>query len=490
VDADTVARRTTATALVLDRSGSMADDGGDGRTKHALLQQAAGMFVDLVLDGDGVGVVRYDEDAQALQPVLPLGPGGLSDTNRTATHDLISGDALDPAGATSIGDGVAEGRALLRAAQGFDGTALVVLTDGIENSPRSIADAATGIDDRTYAVGLGQPHTISVPALQALSGNTGGYLLVTGAITGDARFRLQKHFLQILSGVSTAEVVLDPDGVLAPGAVHRIPFQLSDADSGVEVVLLTPRPDQVDFRLQTPNGLLLEPWRADADAGMRYLTGDGLVCYRVALPVQLRPGRFDQAGTWHAVLTIGEPRTERDPHDDDGVDLSVLRGRRAGVERSGTGRREFEFERAFAVAAAEGVAPTATRRQQRGLPYSLVVHAYSDVALRVRAGQQSFEPGAEVTVEATLTQAGLPAAGRVRAEVTRPHGTTAELVLGPVGPGEFVGRFIAEALGVHSVRVRARGRTRTGLPFTREHTATAAVWRGGDGPAPVPDPER
>ncbi|TCC24546.1 LodA/GoxA family CTQ-dependent oxidase [Kribbella speibonae] len=486
VTGNTVARTTAATALVLDRSGSMSEDRGDGQSKHVALQQAANIFVDLMLEGDGVGIVRYNEDAQPLQSVLELGAGGLSDVNRNATHDTINGTGLDPQGATSIGDGIFEGRALLDAAPPYDVKSLVVLTDGIENSPRMISDVAAQINERTYAVGLGQPQNISVPALQTISGNNGGYLLVTGAITTDNRFLLQKYFLQVLAGISNAEVVLDPDGELSPGAVHRIPFQLSDGDSGVDVVLLTPRPDAVDFRLQTPNGLLIEPWRAQAEPAMRYVTGDGVAYYRITLPVQLRPGRFDQAGTWHALLTIGRPHTGRTPDDSDGVDLSILRGRANQPMRpAAPTRRPFEFERAFAVANE----PAGDEQQpgRRGLPYSLVVHSYSNVSLRAVADQRSFEPGAEVTVRATLTQSGVPIEGdpSVWADVTRPDGSLATLSLAPAGPEEFAGTFGTTLPGVYRIRVRARGRTRVGRPFTRERTLTAAVWRGGDNP-PAP----
>ncbi len=491
VDGNTVARATAAIALVLDRSGSMSEDRGDGQTKHASLQQAANIFVDLMLEGDGVGIVRYNQDAQPQQPILALGPGGLSDLNRNATHDVINGNALDPQGATSIGDGIFEGTGLLAATPPVDVKAQVVLTDGIENRPRWISDVAGQINERTYAVGLGQPHNISVPALQTVSGNNGGFLLVTGAITGDNRFLLQKYFLQILAGIANAEVVLDPDGELFPGAVQRIPFQLSDADSGVEVVLLTSRPDAVDFRLQTPNGLLVEPWRAQAEPTMRYETGQGVAYYRIALPIQLRPHRYDHAGTWHALLTIGRPQTEPTPDDDDGVDLSILRGRRASTDRPAPMRRPFEFERAFAVAAAQGSQPMVESAlavegggDRLGLPYSLVVHAYSNVSLRAEAGQRSYEPGSEVALHATLTQSGLPVDGDpyVWAEITRPDGATVSLTFDVAGPGEFAGTFGTTASGVYRVRVRARGRTRSGRPFTRERTVTAAVWRGGDDP--------
>ncbi|MET9271630.1 LodA/GoxA family CTQ-dependent oxidase [Kribbella sp. NPDC003557] len=485
VTGNTVPRTTAATALVLDRSGSMSEDRGDGQSKHVALQQAANIFVDLMLEGDGVGIVRYNEDAQPLQSVLELGAGGLSDLNRSATHDTINGTGLDPQGATSIGDGIFEGRGLLDAAPPYDVKSLVVLTDGIENSPRFISDVAAQINERTYAVGLGQPQNISVPALQTISGNNGGYLLVTGAITTDNRFLLQKYFLQVLAGISNAEVVLDPDGELTVGAVHRIPFQLSDGDSGVDVVLLTPRPDAVDFRLQTPNGLLIEPWRAQSEPAMRYVTGDGVAYYRLTLPVQLRPNRFDQAGTWHALLTIGRPHTGRTPDDSDGVDLSILRGRaHPAVHAAPPARRPFEFERAFAVAQ-EPVAGEQPGR--RGLPYSLVVHSYSNVSLRAAADQRSFEPGASVTINASLTQSGVPVSGdpSVWADVTRPDGSIVTLVLDPFAAGEFETSFGTTVPGVYRIRVRARGRTRIGRPFTRERTLTAAVWRGGDNPPPT-----
>src|SRR5262249_43494307 len=137
---NTVARKTAAAALVMDRSGSMAEDRGDGQSKHASLQQAASIFVDVMLEGDGVGLVRFNQDAQVLQPVIQLGNGSLSDINRSNTKDTINGNGLDPSGQTSIGDGIFEGRGILNATTTpFDVKSLVVLTDGVENSPRFIA---------------------------------------------------------------------------------------------------------------------------------------------------------------------------------------------------------------------------------------------------------------------------------------------------------------------------------------------------------------
>jgi L-Lysine epsilon oxidase N-terminal/L-lysine epsilon oxidase C-terminal domain/von Willebrand factor type A domain len=493
ITANAVARKTAATALVLDRSGSMSEDRGDGQSKHIALQQAANIFVDVMLEGDGVGIVRYNEDAQVLQPVLALGAGGLSDLNRAATKDLINGNGLDPAGATSIGDGIFEGRGILDAAAGFDMKAMAVLTDGKENRSRFIADVAAQINAQTYAIGLGTPQNTSAPALQTISGNNGGFLLITGSIGAENRFLLQKYFLQILAGISNAEVVLDPDGELVRGVVQRVPFALTEADAGVDVILLTPDTRIVDFRLQTPTGQIIEPWRAMADPGMRFVLSNGVSYYRLVLPVQLQPSRFEREGTWHALLTIGSPRTEPSPDSTNGVDRSILRGMRAQVAPAAQSlRRRMESQRraqlaqpamsasqVAAGAAGAGVAVPGERTPT--VPYSLIVHSYSNLGFDVRAEQSGFDPGAMVELHATVAQSGLPAGGAaVWAEVTRPDGSMTTLALAETSPGRFDAGMMMATAGVYRFRVRAHGSTLKGMPFTRERTLTAAVWRGGD----------
>ncbi len=128
ITANAIARKTTATAMVLDRSGSMSEDRGDGQSKITSLRQAANIFVDVMLEGDGVGVVRYNQDAQALQNVLALGAGGLSDLNRNATKDIINGNGLDPSGRVTLVTASSRGVASWTRPEA-DIKALTVLTD-------------------------------------------------------------------------------------------------------------------------------------------------------------------------------------------------------------------------------------------------------------------------------------------------------------------------------------------------------------------------
>ena len=488
IDGNTIARTTTAVAMALDRSGSMGDDRGDGETKHRSLQEAANLFVELMLQGDGVGLARFNQNAQPVEQVLELGNGMLSDTNRGQIRDAINGNALDPSGATSIGDGIYEARQLLNGVSFYDREALVVLTDGIENRERWISDVSDEIDETTYAIGFGTPQNISVAALQTVSGNNGGYMLVTGAIGQDNRFRLQKHFLQILAGVNNAEIVLDPDGSLRPGQTVRVPFSVTDADSGIEVILLTPRPEVVDFRIESPLGELITPWRAIDEATMHFAFSDGAAFYRLALPLLVEPGRFDHEGTWHAVLRIGKPEVRR-PDDRDGDDRGLEQRSPVVAFPRLTARRRLELAHE-AMAISTAPAPSAALaehgvahdRPRRSLPYSVVVHAYSSVALRAELDQDGFAPGATVTLRGLVTQSGIPDhEAAVWGEVSTPSGTTFRVDLVP-GPEGHTGTFVASTPGVYQVRLRARGRTRSGLAFTRERLVTASVWRGAGRP--------
>lgn len=467
ITASTAARKSAAVALVLDRSGSMKEDRGDGQSKHQSLQEAASIFVTVMLEGDGVGIVRYNQDAQPLQNVTPLGPpGDPFDPGRQNTLGIIHGTDLNPIGETSIGDGIFEGRTLLNNATGtYDVKSLVVLTDGKENRDRWISEVSDQINELTYAVGLGKPQNTNVAVLQTISGNNGGYLLITGPISGDNRFILQKYFLQILAGISNAEIVLDPQGELGRGQTHRIPFKVTDADTGIDVILLTPYPQYIDFRLETPLGNILQPWRAQIEPEISYVLSQGVTYYRLVLPAELIPNRFDHAGTWHAVLSIGRPQVER-PYNPD--DVSV-------AHTTGTYLRAYRDPEYL-------IARATSESHQRTVPYNLLVHSYSNLTMKASASQSGYEPGATVTLNAVLSESGIPVSEGtfVRADITRPDSSQFQVVFDEMQPGQFAGTFITTISGVYQCRVRANGQTRVGYPFQREQTLTPAVWRGGD----------
>jgi murein tripeptide amidase MpaA len=199
---------TVGVSMVLDRSGSMAWDAGDGRSRNAVLHEAVRVFMEVLQPSNGIGVVGFDHDASLALPVTVAGPEVFG-AGRAAARAALAAHAPNPAGATSIGDGIeVAGGDLDVSGLAFDETAMIVLTDGQENAPKLVADVAAMIDDTVFAVGLGEPAAINPAALTVIANGTGGWVSVSGTLSLDDRFLLAQFFLQILAGVTNEQIVL------------------------------------------------------------------------------------------------------------------------------------------------------------------------------------------------------------------------------------------------------------------------------------------
>ena len=443
--ANTVSRLRTAVSLVIDRSGSMSDDAGDATTKVAKVREAADVFINAMLPDDGVGIVRFNDTAQRLMEIQEAGvaPGG---AGRTTALGHIGGSDINPSGGTSIGLGVVNGKQMLDDAQAdpspdYDVTAMVLLTDGMWNVPPSLADVSSSITANTFAVGFGLPSNISVPALTTLTGGHNGYLIITGAITPDQSMRLSKYFLQILAGVTNAQIAADPGGVLSKGAEHRIPFHICEADFGMDLFVLSPAPYFIDFQLEAPDGTRITPASGGSGANSQFVLSRYTSYYRCALPVLPADPAGSHTGTWHAVLKLGR--------------------------RAGAGYTASHVNQSY---------------QGPFLPYEFVAHTYSALTFSANVSQASFEVGATAKISATILEYDAEPRGRatVWAEIRRPDGTLAVIGLPEDSSGRFAADYVLSHAGVYSIRVRARGETMYGTPYEREQTLTAVAVRGGD----------
>jgi hypothetical protein len=448
ITANTVKRPTVATMLVLDKSGSMNEDAGDGRKRIDVLHDSAPTFVELLGEKDAIGIVAFDQDAYDVMPITPSGPLVFG-AGRTSAKSNISSHTPNPSGTTSIGDGVEHAHALLAPIVGYDMKAMIVLTDGQENTSKYIADVISTINDHVFAIGLGTPEAINPKALTALTNGTGGYLLMTGQLDQDDYYRLSKYYLQILAGVTNKQVVLDPEGWLAHGQVHRIPFSLTETDISSDIILLSSAPRQIRFTLETPSGQIIEPSLASGSSGISYVVSDRVSYYRITLPVLVGANEARE-GTWHAVLTL---------------DDIIIRDTPNIAARS----------------------DTFSSVQTHGVHYSLNVHTYSNLRMQTSLSQTSQEPGATLTLRAVLTEYDFPVENRanVQAEFKRPDKTTATLTLAEVEPGVFETTTAASMPGIYSVRALGTGTTLRGRTFTREQLLTGAVWKGGNSPLPT-----
>jgi hypothetical protein len=453
---NTIARPTTGVVLCLDQSGSMSSPAGTGPTRMQVLHEAAARCVELIRDNSGAGVVSFDHDAY---PGVALAPFTSGSSQRADVLAAIN--ALAPTGATSIGDGLVLARSTLNAAAGtFPNGAIVVLTDGLENQPQFLSQVGSSINERTFAIGLGTALQVSSGALRAITDQTDGFILLTGALTPgtDNYFLLSKYFLQILMNITNEFIVEDPSGFVTPGNPVRIPFSLAETDIDATAVLLLDVP-AVRLALETPDGKLLK--EADlANLGAQVEHGTNMTFCRMTLPLPVGGGAGAHEGTWHAVLTLDKARHKREV-----------------TKLSRTAEKDpAQRERLAAL-------------QTHGVRYSFTASSWSNLKLNAKLGQTSVEPGAKLRLDASLAEFDQPVAGRARveAEVVRPDGVTTTIALNEDSPGAFGADLTASMEGVWRFRLLASGHTFRGSPFAREQLLSAPIVRGGDNPKP-PDP--
>lgn len=434
LQATTVPRTNNSVALILDRSGSMADPAGGTSTKSDLLKSAIQVFRDLMLANDEIAVVSFDDVVDTPVPIQDV-----STAPNFTTIDLT------PRNTTWIGGGIQQGAVQLAAAT-HTNRSMVVLTDGNENVHPKIAELSPGtVTNRTYAIGFGLPGTVSDAALNQITANTHGDLIITGNISTDQqRFNLTKYFVQILAGVTNMNVILDPQGSLFRGSKHTIPFQLSDADVYADVIVLCPIPQLIDFQLRTPGGEIITP-AAGGQPNVTFAIGDEVAFYRLVLPASASDPDGSHAGTWQAVLALQSDTVLKKLGNSEAVIDAI---RRSAVRES--------------------------------LPYSLIAHAYSNLSLRATKRQQSLQPGSRVHLLATLAEYDVPLRtdARVWAQVAPPDGPAFDVSLDRVGAGRYSGVFETSLAGVYTCRVRAEGLTSMGSSFVREQTLTAGVYYG------------
>lgn len=455
ISANTIARKTFGVVMVLDQSGSMLWDSGLSAVglplRNDVLKFAAPQFLEVIQENNGIGIVSFDHDAYDRMAVATVGPSSAFDPTRIAAKTAIAAHTPNPNGSTSIGDGVESAHTMLLPVGAYDHKAIIVLTDGHENTSKFLADVQPTINERVFAIGLGTAEEINPVALTKLTNDTGGYVLLTGAMGPDNLFRLSKYYLQILAGVTNQSVVLDPESNLAAGQKHRIPFTLNETDITHDVILLSAAPPTVfRFAVETPTGDVIDPVVAGAIPTVEFVQGEYVSYYRMALPVVIG-GQGSGPGTWCALLKLDDPEYKRylSSLDNDPNTLSSV--------------------------------------NTHGVRYSLSVHSLSSLRMDARVIQTSNEPGATMTIRAVLTEYGLPVDGRatVRVDIERPDHTRITLSLSEMEPGVFQDQTVATVAGVYSMRVLANGATMRAKPFTREQLLTGAAWKGGDNMPPT-----
>ncbi|WP_193370685.1 tyrosinase family protein [Pelagibius marinus] len=457
----------TAVALVLDRSGSMADTAttsstGTHTTKAGLLKDAVSVFAALMRPEDGVGVVGYDDLVDRLLDVAKMGPYSpvAAGSGRAGIDSILAGVSLDPRGLTGIGAAILEANDVLADGQAaasalsppdpYDVLAMVVMTDGNENQSPTIDNVSGSISANTFAVGLGTAGNVSEVALEMITKNNNGDLLITGDMSSAVQeFFLTKLFIQVLAGVTNQDIILDPRANLLLSSKHRMPFDVTDADIEIDVIGLSHYPALLDFALETPDGTIIQRADAVSAVNITYVEDRRTAFYRIKLPALPADAQGSHAGRWHALMRFDEKRLKE----------LLEKEKRSDI---------IEF----------------LRSKRQSLAYQLIVQTRSNLHMSASVQQSHHEPGATLEFRAALVEYNQPVDHRaqVRGELTRPDGSVTTLSFAEYEPGRFRASTVASVVGVYTTRIIASGRTLFGRAFTREQLISAAVHLGADSP--------
>lgn len=116
-----------ALAIVMDHSGSM------GEERAVKIQQAAEFIINKKKDEDAITLIKYDDKTKVESPLT---------TSRQDLLGRLQKNGLTGFGGyTAIADGVAAGVKELMTAQGYERKAVIVFTDGSDNSSKLSKDS-------------------------------------------------------------------------------------------------------------------------------------------------------------------------------------------------------------------------------------------------------------------------------------------------------------------------------------------------------------
>ncbi|OIW32482.1 hypothetical protein CONLIGDRAFT_642190 [Coniochaeta ligniaria NRRL 30616] len=190
-------------AIVLDRSGSMTSPStaNGPLSKLDAAKAAAGLFADLLEDGSShkLGMVSFSTTASN-PPDMPL-------TDASGAPAALSAAlaGVHAGGLTSIGDGLEKATTLINGGA-EKRKAILLMTDGIENTAPMIADAIPGLGDtHVCSVGFGAPWDLDGAKLQALSESQGG---IYSSTVND--LELKKFFVFCFANIFDTFVGEDP----------------------------------------------------------------------------------------------------------------------------------------------------------------------------------------------------------------------------------------------------------------------------------------
>ncbi len=260
--------------LILDRSGSMAGQ------PLVDARNAASLFVDLMNQGDAIGVGSYDDSSRLNYPLTVITDSTIKSAATAAIRAISTG------GSTSIGAGLITGRdQLLSRANADHAWAIVLLSDGQENTSPWVRDVLPTISStkiKVFSVGLGN---VDEEIMSRIATETGGSYYLTPDSAELARI-----YNSISGQVAGRQTLFTVDGTVNIGQTvnHWAVVDPSVSEAIFSVSWNNPNGDLALILVQ-PDGRRIDPATAATDPSIDFVTGSTYEYYIVRSP---QPGRW------------------------------------------------------------------------------------------------------------------------------------------------------------------------------------------------------
>lgn len=485
-------------ALVLDRSGSMAEVVGS-RTKSEACITAGRLFAQLIRPDvqDRLSIVKYNNVINVLQPMILV-----TGANQPGMVYQINATELAPTASTAIAGGVMVALNELATPRSTPSATLnkmmLVLTDGKDNTAylnpgdgqyysllggqehdpdnwiNLINTSAINppADVKIYAVGLGKTDEIDVGRLGVLAQSTGAYSgIVNQDLSGEHYFDLEKYFTQVYMDAVDLAVISDPVATIHKGETHRIPFDVLRGDVGGLVVVYDKLGlGRLPYYLETPQGEIIDITSLPTGFQVRHGITETARFTEFRNPV----GEEDRyAGTWNLVVK----------HEGQLC--------REGKEFTTTHVTSAQYDPQFGFVSGDCF------EYADPVDYGFSIGIGSNLRMQAYVTSGVVKTGEPIHLTAVVGEAGLPSVGcNVTVKARAPSGAVSHLTLydnglygeGESDDGEYANYFTAtHESGGYEFLFRATGYSRDGEPIIREALRSKYV----EGSVPViPPPNR
>ncbi|MBB6647343.1 vWA domain-containing protein [Halobellus ruber] len=206
---------STATAIIIDESGSM---GSDQKIENA--KASAKLYVSLLGPGDYAAVVGFDSGARTPAPMQRATAANKSDL-RSGIDRLIAG------GGTDIGDGMREAFPEFNRAPENTTKAAILLGDGRASYPSTQVQNYNNSDIPVCTIALGSNADRDV--LRRIAGNTGCELREANSSN------LQAIYNELSQNISGSSTVAEESGTIGNNSTVATPFKLDDSIDNANV---------------------------------------------------------------------------------------------------------------------------------------------------------------------------------------------------------------------------------------------------------------